>query len=360
MRAVALEGVTKRYGESPAVDDISFSIEPSEFLTLLGPSGCGKTTTLRIVAGLQAPDQGKVHIGDREVTHLGPAQRNIGMVFQSLALFPHMTVGENVSFGLRMRRVPPGESAERVRRALEVVRLEQFLGRYPHQLSGGQQQRVALARALVIEPTILVLDEPFGSLDRKLREAMQRELRDITRELKITSLFVTHDQEEALMLSDWVAVMKTGRIEQLGTPNEIFRFPQTRFVADFMGATNFLRAKVLDVRQGTARLLVSDAVFETSCNDRMATGDEIEVTIRPEWIDLNEARPSGAGAIQVIVTHAVFHGATSSYTVQLNDGERLIVRKNNEANDIDDRTHLAVGSKVWATWSGDAIRAVAG
>jgi ABC-type Fe3+/spermidine/putrescine transport system ATPase subunit len=358
MRAVALEGVTKRYADSLAVDDLSFAIKPAEFLTLLGPSGCGKTTTLRIVAGLVSPDKGTVHIRDQNVTGLAPGERNIGMVFQSLALFPHMTVGGNVAFGLKMRRIAAGEIAERVKRALTVVRLDEFLDRYPHQMSGGQQQRVALARALVIEPSILVLDEPFGALDRKLREAMQHELRDITRELQITSLFVTHDQQEALMLSDWIAVMNRGRIEQFGSPIEIFRHPKTRFVAEFMGATNFLRAKVLDAHLQTCRLLISDAVFESSHHGKLRIGDEVEATIRPEWIDLSETLPPGAVGIRGEVIQAVFHGATSSYTVRLNNGETLAVCKNNQSDPRGGREAVSIGASVWAIWDGDAMRLV--
>ena len=269
MFGIALDGVTKHYGDSIAVEDVSLAIKPAEFLTLLGPSGCGKTTTLRMVAGLITPDRGTVHIAGKDVTYLGPAERNIGMVFQSLALFPHMTAGENVGFGLRMRKMPRTEAMERIKRSLAVVRLEHLQDRYPHQMSGGQQQRVALARALVIEPSILVLDEPFGALDRKLREAMQQELREITRNLRTTSLFVTHDQEEAMMLSDWVAVMNKGRVEQFGRPDEIFRQPRTKFVADFMGATNFLRAKVLEATADRMRLIVLGVVFEMNPDRRL-------------------------------------------------------------------------------------------
>jgi ABC-type Fe3+/spermidine/putrescine transport system ATPase subunit len=222
MHGIELASVSKRYAGVAAVDGVSFAIKPAEFLTLLGPSGCGKTTTLRIVAGLQAPDYGRIRIAGQDVTALSPSARNIGMVFQSLALFPHMTVAENVAFGLKMRRLAKAKIAERVDRTLAIVRLQTLSSRYPVQLSGGEQQRVALARALVIEPSILILDEPFASLDRKLRETMQQELRTITRELQITTLFVTHDQEEALMLSDRVAVMNRGRIEQFGTPRDVY------------------------------------------------------------------------------------------------------------------------------------------
>ena len=359
MWGIALEGVTKRYGESLAVEDVSLAIKPAEFLTLLGPSGCGKTTTLRMVAGLLTPDRGTVHIAGNNVTYLGPAERNIGMVFQSLALFPHMTAGENVGFGLRMRKIPRSQAVERVKRALEVVRLDHLRDRYPHQMSGGQQQRVALARALVIEPSILVLDEPFGALDRKLREAMQQELREITRSLRITSLFVTHDQEEAMMLSDWVAVMNKGRIVQFGRPDEIFRQPRTRFVADFMGATNFLSAKVLDARAGRVRLKVSGAVFEMQSDERLKPGDDTVVTVRPEWINLRDRATESVASIQGEITQAVFHGATCNFVVKLDDKKSLVVRRNNEAGEASTPAGLSVGAKVWASWGSDAMHLVA-
>ena len=359
MWGVALDGVTKRYGDIVAVEDVSLAIKPAEFLTLLGPSGCGKTTTLRMVAGLLRPERGTVHIAGSDVTELGPAQRNIGMVFQSLALFPHMTAGENIGFGLRMRKIALSQAVERVKRALQIVRLEHLQDRYPHEMSGGQQQRVALARALVIEPSILVLDEPFGALDRKLREAMQQELREITRNLRITSLFVTHDQEEAMMLSDWVAVMNKGRVEQFGRPNEIFRQPRTRFVADFMGATNFLSAKVLETTNGRMRLMISGAVFEMLSDERLKAGDNTVVTVRPEWIRLRQHAAESTASIQGEITQAVFHGATSNFVIELNDKESLVVRRNNEAGEASSPAGLSVGAKVWASWEPDAMHPVA-
>ena len=271
MHGIELRSVSKRYADVAAVDDISFAIRSAEFLTLLGPSGCGKTTTLRIVAGLQEPDRGRIRISDRDVTALSPSARNIGMVFQSLALFPHMTVAENVAFGLKMRRVAKAKVAERVGRTLGIVRLQALSNRYPIQLSGGEQQRVALARALVIEPSILILDEPFASLDRKLREAMQQELRTITRELQITSLFVTHDQEEALMLSDWVAVMNRGRIEQFGTPTDIFWHPETRFVAAAHGFDQ------LPACEGTKRERQCRSATSVRCDLRLPLHGHAEI-----------------------------------------------------------------------------------
>ncbi|MBM3347388.1 MAG: ABC transporter ATP-binding protein, partial [Betaproteobacteria bacterium] len=239
-----LKGVSKRFGSHQAVNDISIDLPSGCFLTLLGPSGCGKTTTLRILAGLETADSGQVLIDGEDVTGVPTFRRNIGMVFQALALFPHMTVGENVAFGLAVRGVAKPHATEKVKRALSLVHMQDFTLRRPHQLSGGQQQRVALARTLVYEPRILLLDEPFAALDRKLREAMQVELRDLTRAIGITTIFVTHDQEEALVMSDLVVVMNSGAIEQCGTPLEVYERPNTRFVADFMGFGNILEGAV--------------------------------------------------------------------------------------------------------------------
>jgi ABC-type Fe3+/spermidine/putrescine transport system ATPase subunit len=226
-------------------------------------------------------------------------------------------------------------------------------------MSGGQQQRVALARALVIEPSILVLDEPFGALDRKLREAMQQELREITRNLRITSLFVTHDQEEAMMLSDWVAVMNKGRVEQFGRPIEIFRQPRTRFVADFMGATNFLSAKVLETKNGRMRLMISGAIFEMPSDERLKAGDNTVVTVRPEWIRLRRHAAESTASIQGEITQTVFHGATSNFVVDLNDKESVVVRLNNEPGEASSPAGLLVGAKVWVSWEADAMHPVA-
>ena len=281
MQGIELQSVSKRYGDVAAVDDISFAIKPAEFLTLLGPSGCGKTTTLRIVAGLQEPDCGRIRIADQDVTALQPlcAQHRHGLP-------EPCTFSAYDCRGERCVRVEDAahrknKNRRRVERTLAIVRLQALANRYPLQLSGGEQQRVALARALIIEPSILVLDEPFASLDRKLREAMQQELRAITRELQITTLFVTHDQEEALMLSDWVAVMNRGRIEQFGTSRDIFWRPETRFVAEFMGLTNFLRARVLSANGKAVELSLLGVTFLCPFTGKVESGDEIEMVVRP-------------------------------------------------------------------------------
>jgi spermidine/putrescine ABC transporter ATP-binding subunit len=356
MYGVELRSVTKRYGDVVALDDVSFAIKPAKFLTLLGPSGCGKTTTLRIVAGLQEPDTGRIRISDQDVTALSPSERNIGMVFQSLALFPHMTVAENVAFGLRMRRVLKAEVTKRVQRVLEVVRLGRLSNRYPHQISGGQRQRVALARALVIEPSILILDEPFASLDRKLREAMQQELRAITRHVQITTIFVTHDQEEALMLSDWVAVMNKGCIEQFGSPRDVYRHPQTRFVADFMGATNFLPARVVSTNDDAVHLSLSGVTFVLPTKGKLKTGDKVEMVIRPEWVHVARTPPADTAGIQGKLVDASFHGNLSTYTVRLDGGINLTASKKNEPREAASGLHFSVGESIWISWIPEAAQ----
>ncbi len=242
--AVTLDRVTKRFGELTAIDQISLAVRRGELMTLLGPSGCGKTTLLNLVAGFLLPESGEIAIDGRQVTNIPTYRREIGIMFQNYALFPHMNVAENVGYGLRMRRLPKPEIARRVADALALVKLEGVNDRKPRQLSGGQQQRVALARALIIRPKVLLLDEPFSALDRNLRAAMQVELKDIQRKLGVTTIFVTHDQGEALSLSDRIAVIAEGRIRQLGAPGEIYRRPADRFVASFIGDVNVLSARL--------------------------------------------------------------------------------------------------------------------
>jgi ABC-type Fe3+/spermidine/putrescine transport system ATPase subunit len=353
MVSIKLTNITKRYEGAAAVDNVSVSVEPGEFLTLLGPSGCGKSTTLRILAGLTRPDGGQVLFDGKDVTPLSPAQRRIGMVFQSLALFPHMTAADNVGFGLKMRGIDPVAKKDRVAKALELVHLSHLANRYPRQMSGGQQQRVALARALVIEPSVLILDEPFAALDRKLRETMQKELHRITRELKITTLFVTHDQEEALMLSDWIAVMRGGKVEQLGRAGEIFEAPKTRFVADFMGISNFLDAKVLKSDDAGTRLTVDGLVFSAPQRDGLTEGQRIEIALRPDRIQL-EAKPAGDAysIAPAVVTDSIYHGLASSYTIALQSGQTLTVRDTNSGSGS---SRFATGASVWPKIDPNAV-----
>jgi putative spermidine/putrescine transport system ATP-binding protein/spermidine/putrescine transport system ATP-binding protein len=287
--AVELDAVTKRFGKTTALDDVSLLVRRGELMTLLGPSGCGKTTLLNLVGGFLMPDSGDIAIDGQRITDVPAYRREIGIMFQNYALFPHMNVAANVGYGLRMRRVAKGEIARRVADALALIKLAGLEDRKPRQLSGGQQQRVALARALVIRPKVLLLDEPFSALDRNLRASMQVELKEIQRKLGVTTIFVTHDQSEALSLSDRIAVVAEGRIRQLGTPDEIYRQPIDRFVASFVGDVNVLRARLeridgalATVALGAARVLVPSRTLEGA-----ATGSMVDLFVRPE-----ELRPA--------------------------------------------------------------------
>jgi spermidine/putrescine ABC transporter ATP-binding subunit len=308
---VILRHVTKAYGPVVAVSDLSLEIPRGIFLSLLGPSGCGKTTTLRLIAGFEQPSQGDILIRGQRVNLVPAYRRDFSMVFQNFALFPHMTVAGNVAFGLRMRGLPHKERDARVREALHLVHLAGFEERYPRQLSGGQQQRVALARAIVVRPAVLLLDEPLGSLDKKLREEMQVELRQLQREIGITTVFVTHDQDEALTLSDRVAIMNAGRIEQMGTPRELYERPATDFVANFLGVSNIFRGRVAG-REGEEALVALGAVrIRVPWEPAFEVGGAVRVAVRPEKIRL---APRGqAGGIPARVRHVVYLGATTHF-----------------------------------------------
>jgi spermidine/putrescine ABC transporter ATP-binding subunit len=286
---VELAHVVKRYGGVVAVNDLSLIIGEGEFFSLLGPSGCGKTTTLRLIGGLEKPDSGEVRISGEVVNDRPPYERSSNIVFQNYALFPHLTVHDNIAFGLRLksRRTPESEVEKLVAEVLELVHLEDFGARRPNQLSGGQQQRIALARALVLHPNVLLLDEPLGALDRKLRKVMQIELRRIQQEVNITFVYVTHDQEEAMSMSDRVAVMRNGNFEQIGSPQEIFENPRTRFTADFMGAFNIYAGRVTSAANGTVQIETETGFSVISRNDRNLTcGAAISFSIRPEAVQV--------------------------------------------------------------------------
>ncbi|WP_439498943.1 ABC transporter ATP-binding protein [Bosea sp. (in: a-proteobacteria)] len=303
MSYLTLAGLQKRYRDSVAVDDVSLSVEQGESVALLGPSGCGKTTTLRMLAGLVDPDAGTIRLDGAEITRLPAHRRNMGYVFQSYALFPHLSVARNVGFGLEERRVGRAETGRRVEEALGMVRLSGLEGRRPRELSGGQQQRVALARALVIRPSVLLLDESLSNLDAKLRDAMRHEIRDIQRSLGITTLFVTHDQVEALTMCDRIAVMKRGRIEQIGTPEDIYERPATRFVADFVGRANVLPAD-RDAKGGIS-------VWGVTLPARAPQGGEVDVFVRPQRVRLVPvSEPAGEGMVRLTgrVERSVFVG----------------------------------------------------
>src|SRR5438046_2278205 len=292
MGFLELAGVRKTFGANSVVRNFDLSVSRGEFVSFLGPSGCGKTTTLRMIAGFEVPSAGQIRIKERDVTNVRPNQRNVGMVFQSYALFPNMTVAENVGFGLKVSKKPAGEIGRRVEEMLRLIKLPQLGGRYPSQLSGGQQQRVALARALAIKPQVLLLDEPLSALDAKIRVSLRLEIRSIQRELGITTIYVTHDQEEALSLSDRIVVMSEGRVEQIGTPFEIYNFPRTSFVASFVGTLNILRGQVADQAHGKI-LVDGQEVFASRGLERARTGDAVTVALRPEIVSLGEVAGNG-------------------------------------------------------------------
>ena len=316
---LTVRGLERRFGTVRALDGVDLTVAEGELLTILGPSGSGKTTLLKVVAGFEVPDAGTVTIGGADVTFAPPRGRDVGMVFQNYALFPHMTVAQNVAFPLEMRRVPKAERAQRVAEALELVELGAYGDRLPRQLSGGQQQRVALARAIVFKPRMLLLDEPFGALDRKLRESMQLEVRRLQHRLRLTTLFITHDQEEALILSDRIAVMSAGRLEQVGTPDEVYARPATRFVADFIGESNLLEGVVGS--DGTMPLPALGSV-------RMGQpGSRATLLLRPEA--LRTGAEAAALPHQAVgrVIESVFLGLSVKFRVQVDGGPELLVRR---------------------------------
>jgi spermidine/putrescine transport system ATP-binding protein len=346
--AVELSHVTKRFGDLVAVEDVTLGIEPGEFVSLLGPSGCGKTTTLRMLAGFEQPDQGAIRISGIEVAGVPAHRRDVNTVFQSYSLFPHLSVLDNVAFGPRSKGATKADARDRARRMLGVVHLEELAGRRPAQLSGGQQQRVALARALVNEPSALLLDEPLAALDLKLRQAMQLELKRIQREVGITFIFVTHDQEEALTMSDRIAVMSGGRIEQVGTPEEIYLEPETIFVAGFIGSANLLPARISAVDGvGVEATLPGGACVRAPRRGRtFATGAAATVMIRPERMHILDAEPAGAPAVRARVTDRVFRGSSSDVIVRTADGFELIADL-----EADDAFQVRPGEDVWVSWS---------
>jgi len=352
--SVELRGVSKRFGAVTAVEDASLTIGRGEFLTLLGPSGCGKTTTLRLIAGFERPSRGEILIEGRAMHALPAYKRPVNTVFQNYALFPHMTVGDNVAFGLRMARVARTERRRRVDEAMAQVRLEGLAGRRPAQLSGGQQQRVALARALVNRPSVLLLDEPLGALDLKLRRAMQSELRALNREVGITFIYVTHDQEEALAMSDRIAVMEGGRVLQFGPADEIYERPATRFVADFVGEANLLPGRLGRVADGLAEVaLAGGAVVYARAPAESGTmaGREVTLAVRPERVVVaSVGADAGADAdtpgLRGTLVETLYLGALLQHVVALPDGHRVTARRPYEGAE----TALQPGAAVTLTW----------
>jgi putative spermidine/putrescine transport system ATP-binding protein len=316
MTFLTLTGVQKRFGPSVAVHDFNLSAEKGEFVSFLGPSGCGKTTTLRMIAGFEQPTAGNISLDGKDITYRPPNRRNVGMVFQSYALFPNMTVADNIGFGMRVRKRPKDQIGKRVGELLELINLPDKGGRYPYQLSGGQQQRVALARALAIEPEVLLLDEPLSALDAKIRVALRKEIRSIQRQLGITTVYVTHDQEEALSLSDRVVVMSQGRIEQIGTPAEIYNFPATPFVASFVGTLNLLPATIVDAAAG--RLAVAGQEIRAAKPATAGPGGKVTIALRPESVEIGEA--GGSNRLTGQIEDVSFLGSIVRTRVRIGDG----------------------------------------
>jgi spermidine/putrescine transport system ATP-binding protein len=352
--AIELVGVVKEFqarGEVVvAVRDLDLVIREGEFFSLLGPSGCGKTTTMRMIAGFEEPTRGGIRLHGADVTGIPPNKRDVNMVFQSYALFPHMTVFENVAFGLRRKKAAKEEITRRVGEMLEIVDLGGRGERRPRELSGGQQQRVALARALVNRPRALLLDEPLGALDLKLRQAMQVELKRIQREVGITFVYVTHDQGEALTMSDRIAVMNDGAIEHLGTPRQIYEHPKTRFVAGFIGTSNLLSGTVARVDRGQAVIEVSpeEQIIVPIHDPGLAPGSPLELTVRPEKIQLSTTRPADRGCVlRGSVTEVVYLGTSTNFSVTTTTGADIVVFQQNSAaaGEAADR-----GDNIWLSW----------
>ncbi len=351
---IALERVSKAFGRVVAVDDISITIPGGSFFSLLGPSGCGKTTTLRMIAGFETPDTGRMLLQGLDVTYVPPSKRNVNMVFQNYGLFPHMTVGENVAFGPKIKKWSRDETRERVAEVIRTVQLEGMEDRRPGQLSGGQQQRVALARALVNRPAALLLDEPLGALDLKLRKEMQLELKSLQQRTGTTFIYVTHDQEEAMTMSDRIAVMKGGVVEQLATPRELYQRPASAFVAGFIGTSNLITLRIDRIDAGCFVMDLGDGERIMAVDPGVGTSEsEQTITVRPEWIKLAAAAsPTGERATHVSATvvDVVYLGSVTQLIVELRTGERVTVhRLNDEVGAEDPRP----GDRVALQWAAE-------
>ena len=349
MSFLKLTDVTKFYGNTCAVQSMNLTVQKGEFVSLLGPSGCGKTTTLQMVAGFEAVTSGRIELDGKDITHGKANTRGLGIVFQSYALFPHMTVAANVSFGLEMRKVPKAERAERVAQALALVHLEQHATRYPRELSGGQRQRVALARALVIEPPVLLLDEPLSNLDAKLREEMQFELRQIQRKVGTTTIMVTHDQSEAMSISDRVVVMEAGRATQIDHPHRVYEHPRTRFISTFVGKANLLPGKVTHVSgaDGTHTHVAVGALTVEVDGDRYRPGAAVLLSVRPEKVQLV---PAVQGRLDGEVCERFFLGSQWLYRIGTPVGDLMVLTPN------DGRPDLAEGERTGVDWPDHCMR----
>jgi spermidine/putrescine transport system ATP-binding protein len=345
---LALEDVSKSFGSVVAVDRVSLAVRPGEFFSLLGPSGCGKTTTLRLVAGFEAPDAGRILVAGEDVTRIPPNRRKVNTVFQHYALFPHLSVADNVAYGLKHKGLGRGDLIERLDRGLATVRLQDLRDRYPRELSGGQQQRVALARALVNEPTVLLLDEPLAALDLKLRKALQQELKKLQARVGIAFLYVTHDQEEALTLSDRIVVMNEGRVLQEGSPAQIYERPRTRFVADFIGQTNLFEGTVEEVGPVIVVRASSGLLIRCMGADFARRGAKVAVSVRPEKIGPANGSSPAANLVEGTLARRTYLGDLVQYHIALVSGLELTVQRQNERSDP--AASWAVGDRVVVSW----------
>lgn len=358
--SLTVQKLSKRYGEFIALGETDLTVAEGEFLTLLGPSGSGKTTLLSLVAGLARPDGGAVLIGGNDVTYSPPYERDIGVVFQNYALFPHMTILENIAFPLKMRKVVAAEASRRAHEALEMIRLPHIAQRYPKELSGGQQQRVALARCMVYQPSIILMDEPLGALDKKLREHMQLEIKRLHRELGATIIYVTHDQEEAMTMSDRICLMNSGNIEQLGTPADLYFRPKTLFVADFLGESNLLPARVVKIEGSNIEVLIGPEGVKASAfaNGPVRKGEEIHVMIRPQNLSIGKAGAASSGKLRAKVTDIMVTGSlTKIYMEPLGEGLPMLIAA--FATRAQGETY-AIGEEIELSWAGTDAVVIAG
>ena len=345
---VRVDNLVKVYGPVAAVDGVSAVVGPGEFFTILGPSGSGKTTMMMMIAGFVYPTSGTISIGAKNVADLPPQGRGLGMVFQNYAVFPNLTVYENVAFPLRVRKKSKTDIKNEVDAMLDLVKIKELAGRMPRELSGGQQQRVALARALVFRPNVLLMDEPLGALDKKLRDHMQTEIRRIHRSLGVTVIYVTHDQDEALTMSDRIAIMNHGRIEQVGAPSELYDRPNTRFVADFLGDTNFIPGKLIEVANGEGRVRTEDGwdISGTLASDKLQVNSDVVVGVRPEKFRITDAADGSLNNCTGVVDEITYSGASTRYQIKVAGGNSLIVTSPNR-NDIVPRR---AGQSIAVVW----------
>jgi spermidine/putrescine ABC transporter ATP-binding subunit len=352
--SVEIRSLTRRFGEVAAVDAVSLDIRRGEFFSLLGPSGCGKTTLLRMIGGFELPTEGSIRIKGADMTRVPPYLRPVNMVFQHYALFPHLTVEQNIGFGMRYRGVDRGQEGPKIADALKLVQLSGFEKRRPHELSGGQRQRVALARALALEPEVLLLDEPLGALDQKLRKEVQVQLKHLQRALGITFVFVTHDQEEALTMSDRIAVMNRGRVEQVDEAARVFERPATEFVANFMGASNFFAARVREAAAGSVALdLAAGGQVRLAVNGTSyRAGEDVRFVVRPEKLDLRgrDLSAHGVPSVAVTIEDRVYQGVSTVWIVRDRADERFVVYEQNE-KPFEEGSKFAVGGRAFLCWN---------